>query len=110
MGKKELKTMFGVFYEDNKFNSKLKQSYSFILYIRRIIYVSLGMFINEQNKSTFQVISILYLNLMCSVYLSLAKSQKTKELNWLETFNELMIMAVSSCMILFTNFVPSGEL
>lgn len=66
--------MLGVFYDDNKFNTKLVQAYTFMLYLRRIIYVGLGMLINNPSYSSYQIISILYLNLIFSIYNAFARS------------------------------------
>jgi len=45
--------MLGVFYDDNRFNTKLAQAYTFMLYLRRIIYVGLGMLINNPSYSSY---------------------------------------------------------
>lgn len=39
--------MIGVVYEDNKVNTKIERSYSFQLYLRRMIFAGLGILLKN---------------------------------------------------------------
>ena len=68
------------------------------------------MFLSNSKYRITQILSLLALTLFSSIFNTLSRSQKTSLLNNLEIFNEIMIMGVTSSIVLFTDYVPTGDL
>ena len=97
--------MFGVLYEETKFQTKYQVFYNIVFYSRRLIFVGLGMFFQNNLNQSYQIVSILSLSFVSSILFTSMKVQNSWKLKVIEMFNEFMLMSVCSTLPLFTDMV-----
>jgi hypothetical protein len=78
-------------YENTKYNSRITLAYTFVFILRRLIFISIGMLVNDHTRGGVQIIGILIINLAFSIYIAISKAQKKFMLNFTEFFNEIIV-------------------
>ena len=66
-------------------------AYTLVFVLRRGIFLTIGMFILNQNLGGIQICLLLMLNLLSVVYIGHARVQESKELNLIELVNEFFV-------------------
>ena len=102
--------MFGVLYEERKFKTKYQVFYNIVYYSRKLIFVGLGMLFQKKLNSSYQIISLLSINLISSILFTSMKAQKSSKLKIIEIFNEFMLMSVCNTLPLYTDMVTTPYL
>jgi hypothetical protein len=69
-----LKSFIGALYANKRFNTKFQLAYTLIFILRRLIFLSLGMFILNQNLGGFQICCLQMLNLISLIYIGHARA------------------------------------
>jgi hypothetical protein len=105
-----LRECIGEMYEGTRIDSIYQRAYNLVFITRRFIYLTIAVFIQDNKKAGIQIILILYLNLVTSIYIVSTKSQPKRILNNIEILNEYFVYISTSIMILFTDFVPDFDL
>lgn len=105
-----LRECIGEMYEGTRIDSIYQRAYNLVFMTRRFIYLTIAVFIQDNKKGGIQIILILYLNLVTSIYIVSTKSQPKRILNNIEILNEYFVYISTSIMILFTDFVPDFDL
>ena len=95
---------FGAFFEQLSFRNKKKLSFIFVFMLRRIGFISVSIYIKIES---LQIISIIVLNLLVSIYIGMVKPFNSKLRNRIEVFNEFVVSAACIHLYIFTDYVPS---
>jgi hypothetical protein len=94
----------GIIYDDEvKTSTDWEMAYFVFYLLRRIIYMATAYWISSQS---LQLIVILYLNILVTVYLGQVKPKVGRFFNRLEVSNEFLFQLISFHQFLFTQFVP----
>ena len=101
----ETKTKFGPLYADLQMKTTESKYYPLVMTGRRIMFVLIAIIFRGRNY--FQVQSLLFLNILYTIYLGNYRPKKYRDDMKLEFFNEWNIQVLCLHMMCFTDFVST---
>jgi hypothetical protein len=101
---KSFKNKFGFLYDGLRFKD-WSLAFYFFFFLRRIALCWIFLFIQEYNA--IQILTLLYLNMIISIYIGNVRPNVNRAENRNQTINEMLISFLSYSFVIFTDFVPS---
>ena len=100
---------WGLIYLDLNVNSKIQLFQSFMYMFRR--YVLIFVLYNSYFRAhiSIQILTLMYLNCIVTFYTAAAQPYETKARNYSELYNEITILTMTECMILYTDILEPEQ-
>ncbi len=70
LNEESVKQIYGKMYENTKYNSRITVAYTFVFILRRFIFMSIGLFVNNMERGGVQIIALFLINLLFSIYIA----------------------------------------
>jgi hypothetical protein len=84
--------------------NRFKRAYYLVQCVRRILFVAIGLFLNEEKMAGPQLVLVFLINLFTMMYMGKAQALIGININRIDIFNETILAIISFFTVAFTDF------